>query len=521
MTAAYTIQRNDYKNINSRRVFVRREGPPRADGDYVLYWMQIHRRMHSNFALEYAIGHANQLGKPLLIVEALRQGYPWASDRIHRFIMEGMGEHVTFAKQRGLNYYAFLEDGNHDGKGMLQRLATRACVIVSDEFPAYIIPTHNRTLTRKLASSPETDIPFVTIDANGVIPMQCTEKAPYSAYVFRNSLQKIFPEAYEYAPLADPLTRLKNTTKLKLDRIHGADFLQRYPRADAHLKDTPAIDRFIAALDIDHSVTPLPKLPGTRAAALKRLEEFAKRKLSIYSEKRNDPDHHAASGLSPYFHFGKICAFEVTRLALAHQPAGWQLGRLQYNKGSKGYFSASGGTTTVDDFLDEALTWRETGYHFCHHTPNYDRFASLPDWAINTLKEHAKDPREHLYSLEQMAAAETHDEIWNAAQRQLLREGVVHNYLRMIWGKRILEWTRDGEAALEVLIELNNRYAIDGRNPNSYSGIFWTLGRFDRPWQERPIYGKIRYMSSAQTKKKILMTEYMKTYGEAERGLFD
>ncbi|MCR9142462.1 MAG: hypothetical protein NXI24_09440 [bacterium] len=520
MTAdRYRIQRNDYKNFNSQRVFVRREGEPRYQGEFVLYWMQIHRRLHSNFALEYAIGHANQLGKPLLIVEALRCGYPWASDRVHHFIMQGMAEHATVAEKRGLNYYAFLENPDHSGSGMLETLARRACLIVSDEFPAYIIPAHNKALTEKLVNNRASDVPFITIDANGVIPLQATEKAPYAAYNFRNILQKLFPEAWEHPPLDDPLERLINRSHVSFPK----DFTQRYPRADAHLRDEAAMRKFMAALPIDHSVTALPALPGTRKAALDRLENFTENILARYSDERNDPDAAAASGLSPYLHFGKISSFEVTRAAFARQPAKWSVDRLAYNKGSKGFFSAGAGLTAVDDFLDEALTWRETGYHFCHHTPKYDQFSSLPNWALDTLKQHAKDKREHLYSLEQLRAGETHDEIWNAAQCQLVETGIIHNYLRMLWGKKILEWTQSPEQALEYLIELNNLYSIDGRNPNSYSGIFWILGRFDRPWQERPIFGKIRYMSSPLARKKIAMTKYLERFGRTavEQSLFD
>lgn len=513
MTAAYRIQRNDFKNFNSHRVFVRREGTPRADGEFVLYWMQIHRRLHSNFALDYAIGHANRLGRPLLIVEALRCGYPWASDRVHAFLMQGMREHLTVARKRGLNYYAFLEDGDHSGQGMLEQLAKRACLIVSDEFPAYIIPAHNRALTEKLVRNRECDIPFVTIDANGIIPMQATDKAPYSAYIFRNNLQKLFLEAWRHAPLKDPLKKLSNRTQIQFPD----DFTRPYPRADAHLRDEKSMRTFIAGLPIDHSITALDDLPGTRAAALDRLRRFAERKLRQYSEKRNDPDAAATSGLSPYLHFGKVSGFEVTAAAFARQPREWSVENLAYNKGSKGFFSANGGLECVDDFLDEAITWRETGYHFCHHTPAYDRFESLPDWARDTLKQHAKDPREHLYTLEQLRAGETHDEIWNAAQRQLVETGIIHNYLRMLWGKKILEWTTGPEQALDYLIEINNRYSIDGRDPNSYSGIFWILGRFDRPWQERPIFGKIRFMSSDQARKKIAMTAYLEKFGDEQR----
>ena len=164
--------------------------------------------------------------------------------------------------------------------------------------------------------------------------------------------------------------------------------------------------------------------------------------------------------------------------------------------------------------MDEFITWRETGYHFCHHVRNYDSYKTLPEWAKKTLEKHASDPREHVYSLEQFETASTHDPLWNAAQRQLLQEGTIHNYLRMLWGKKILEWTKNPKTALSYLIHLNNKYAIDGRNPNSYTGIFWILGRFDRPWApEREIFGTVRYMSSKNTQRKVKVKKYLKTFG--------
>ena len=172
----------------------------------------------------------------------------------------------------------------------------------------------------------------------------------------------------------------------------------------------------------------------------------------------------------------------------------------------------------AEAFLDQLITWRELGFNVCHKRSDHDRWESLPDWAVATLSKHAPDRREHVYTIDEFAAASTHDPLWNAAQTQLLREGTIHNYLRMLWGKKILEWTAEPREALEVMIELNNRYALDGRDPNSYTGIFWVLGRHDRPWgPERPIFGKVRYMSSANTARKFPVRAYLDRYGAAEK----
>jgi deoxyribodipyrimidine photo-lyase len=167
----------------------------------------------------------------------------------------------------------------------------------------------------------------------------------------------------------------------------------------------------------------------------------------------------------------------------------------------------------AEAFLDQLITWRELGFATATREPAFDRYESLPAWARATLEDHASDPRPHLYTLAEFTAAETHDELWNAAQRQLVREGTIHGYLRMLWGKKILEWTEHPRDALDVMIELNNRYALDGRDPNSYSGISWILGRYDRGWPERAIYGKVRSMSSSATRKKVRVEDYLARYG--------
>jgi len=263
-------------------------------------------------------------------------------------------------------------------------------------------------------------------------------------------------------------------------------------------------------LKINHQVKPID-WHGGRSAALGMLGNFVKNSLFEYGEKRNDPDEEKTSRLSPWLHFGKISEYEIVKTVLDYQPGSWDLDSISYNNGTRdGYFN---GDPSIDSFLDEVITWREVGFHFAHHREDYDRYESLPDWALETLNKHKNDPREWNYSYEELEHSKTHDEIWNAAQTQLRKEGIIHNYLRMLWGKKIIEWTDNPEKALSYLIDLNNTYAIDGRDPNSYSGIFWCFGRFDRAWQERPIIGKTRYMTSESTRKKVKLKQYLKKFG--------
>ena len=241
------------------------------------------------------------------------------------------------------------------------------------------------------------------------------------------------------------------------------------------------------------------------------MRAFLNDSLPRYDTERNHPDGRGASGLSPWLHFGHISAHEIVHAVLRRED--WDPSRLgAETRGQKGFWGVS---APAADFLDELVTWREIGFNCCHHRRDYDRFESLPLWAQRTLRAHTRDRRTETYSLEELEQGRTQDEIWNAAQLELVREGRMHNYLRMLWGKKILEWSKSPELALATMIELNNKYALDGCDPNSYSGIFWVLGRYDRAWgPEREIFGKIRYMSSENTRRKLRMKKYLGRYAE-------
>jgi len=489
------------KNFNSHRVFPKNQFTPNSGGEYVLYWMQINRRFKYNFALEYAVGWANKLGKPLLILEAFSCDYPWATDRSHTFMMEGMKEHLEYAVERDLNYVSFVEQNAGEYDKLLRELASNASILVTDEYPVFIMKERNKTYPTEL------NIPYVTVDSNGLIPFGLTDKDPYSAYFFRKIMQKNFIEAYTNPPKKNPLEELENKEKIK----PSTNIMDELPDAGEALNDIPL---FISSLNIDHSVKPID-WHGGRQAALGMLGQFIKNDLLEYDEKRNDPDENKTSQLSPWLHFGKISEYEIVQAVLEHQPKGWDLDKITFNKGSTGGFF--NGDPNIDSYLDEVITWREVGFHFAFHREDYDQLESLPDWVQKTMDKHRDDPREWIYDYDQLANSQTHDDIWNAAQTQLREEGIIHNYLRMLWGKKVIEWTPDYKTALQYLIDLNNTYAIDGRDPNSYSGIFWCLGRFDRAWQERPIFGKLRYMTSNSTRKKVRLKQYLEKYGNQKR----
>ena len=230
----------------------------------------------------------------------------------------------------------------------------------------------------------------------------------------------------------------------------------------------------------------------------------------MYSEKRDEAGNVLTSGLSQYLQFGHISAHEILRILLESE--GWFYDRLsQRSTGSKTGWWGVG--ESAEAFIDQLVTWRELGFNMCWQEKDYDQYHSLPEWALVTLKNHSMDEREYIYSLEEFETGQTHDTLWNAAQMQLVQYGKIHNYLRMLWGKKILEWTPSPSIALKIMIELNNKYALDGRDPNSYSGVFWILGRYDRAWGPvRPVFGKVRYMSSKNTARKVRVKDYIKRY---------
>jgi deoxyribodipyrimidine photo-lyase len=267
----------------------------------------------------------------------------------------------------------------------------------------------------------------------------------------------------------------------------------------------------LAALPIDHTIAPAPIKGGSQAGA-KALRQFIATNLARYDEARSHPDADATSRLSPYLHFGHVSAHEVFAAVMTHER--WTTRRLGKKGGGRreGWWGVSVG---AEAFLDQLVVWRELAFNTCEYVGNYADYESIPEWARKTLAAHRRDRRPHLYSLDTLEAANTADEIWNAAQRQLVAEGWFYGYLRMVWGKKILEWSKDPAEALETMKSLMDRYSLDGRDPNSYAGYSWVLGRYDRPWPERPIFGTVRFMSSANTKRKLKMREFLARYGHS------
>jgi deoxyribodipyrimidine photo-lyase len=473
------------------------DGPVNPNGRYVLYWMTANRRAGWNFSLDRAVDWAAELCKPLVVFEALRCGYGWACDRFHHFIMQGMKDNARAFSGQGVFYYPYLEPFPDADKGLLAALTRDACVVVTDDFPAFFLP---RMIA---AASKEMPVRLEAVDSNGLLPMRAADRVFPSAHAFRRFLQKTLPDHLPGKPRAEPM---KGAGLPRLASLHQG-IVDTWPPASASLLEGGP--EKLTGFPIDHGVQVVDGEGGSQRGR-NRLRRFIEKGLPWYEEKRNEPEEDVTSGLSPYLHFGHISSHEVFGAVVAAE--NWFFDRLSHRTdGSRNGWWGMG--RSAEAFLDQLITWRELGFNMCRLRDDYDRYESLPGWAQETLKAHEMDERPYTYSLQELDAARTHDPLWNAAQRQLLREGVIHNYLRMLWGKKILQWSHTPRQALKVMIELNNKYALDGRDPNSYSGIFWVLGRYDRAWgPQRPVFGKIRYMSSRNTARKVRVKGYLERY---------
>lgn len=479
--------------VPSARIRPLLDAPPRPEGEYVLYWMTSHRRAGWNFALQRAVEWCTRLRRPLVVLEALRAGYPFASDRFHRFVLEGMADNAAAFAARGVVHLPYVEPRRGAAAGLLAHLAEDACAVVTDEAFGSFLPG------LAPAALGSVRVHFEAVDSNGLLPVRAPGRSFTAARFFRLYLQRELRPHLEF-PLADPLARraFPELSQKRAASLTG----RRWPLATKAL----LAGRGLEALPIRHDVGPVAGMRGGAVAAAEALDLFLGR-LDRYGEDRNHPDLDATSRLSPWLHFGHLSAHQV--FARVAKREGWTSDRLATKAmgGARGWWGMSG---SAEDFLEELVTWRELGFNFAAHRDDPTDFSSLPTWAQQTLRKHAKDPRPHCYDRTALEEARTHDALWNAAQRQLVREGRIHNYLRMLWSKKVLEWSRSPEEALQTLLVLNDRYALDGRDPNTASGVLWAFGRYDRAWgPERPIFGTVRYMSSDATVRKVRVKQYL------------
>ncbi len=442
--------------VNPRRVYALRHAPD--GGGPVLYWMSREQRAHDNWGLL----HARELAgarRPLVAAFCLAARFAGAALRQYDFMLAGLEQ--TARTLAGLGIPLVLLEG--DPGSEIPRLAARlrAGVVVTDFDPLRIKRDWQTRAARAL------DAPLLEVDGHNVVPCRIASyKKEYAARTIRPRIHKLLPEFLEEFPILEP--------------------------QQAPVPELPAPDwaRARQGLRADPEVAPVPT-PSGEAAALAALAAFVSAVLPRYAAGRNDPNAGATSGLSPYLHFGQ----------LAPQRAALDA-------------AASGGGENQAAFLEELIVRRELADNFCLHSPDYDTLDAAPDWARRTLDEHRADPRPYIYSREAFEAGATHDRLWNAAQNQMRASGAMHGYLRMYWAKKILEWSPDPESALATAIALNDRHLLDGRDPNGYTGILWSVaGLHDRPWARRPVIGTIRAMTESGCRRKFDVAAYIRRWG--------
>jgi deoxyribodipyrimidine photo-lyase len=456
------------------RILVRRDGLPRPAGKCVVYWMQRAMRIHENPALDVAIDAANLLGLPVVVFFSVIPNYPNANLRHYHFMQQGLRDVETEAAGRGVGFVLRRHPDNSLEKFLEE---VHAAILIGDENPCREPERWRKTLARKLK------LPYWTVDADVVVPSAVFGRDYFLLQHLRPHLKKALPK-FLIAP-ANPKPHLpwrnpRSLASYSLDHDITADF--------------KALDR---------SIGPVDTFTGGTHAALQHLRDFITHGLKDYDDKRNHPETKGTSRLSPYLHFGNIGPLTI---ALAVEEA------LTQNKASR---------ATCDRFLDQVIAWREFSVLFVKYNENYDNWECAEPWARQTLIEHTADPRPFRYTFDQLERAETHDDLWNAAQRQMVTDGWMHNYMRMYWAKMILEWAPDPARAYEWAVTLNDRYELDGRDPNGYQGIAWAIvGKHDRPWFNRPVFGLVRPMSGASTAKKFDAKAYIAQHSDNADLLF-
>jgi len=449
--------------IQDERIQIINPISSKPKGSHILLWFQASVRSSCNHALEYAIDQANKLRKPVVACFVLTPSYPEASERHYAFLVEGLADIGARLQARGIPL--IVREG--DPPKVITDLAADAYMVVMDR--GYL--RHQKRWRQQVAEA--VDTPLVQVESDVVVPVDAVSgKEEYAAATIRPKIHRLLD---------------RFLVPLKERKV-------KHPMPNPGWESLPwqDPDRILSRLDIDRSVPRVTDFRGGTTEAQRRLREFIAHGLDRFATERNDPDKDALSDMSPYLHFGQISPLEI---ALAVKATG---------------------STSTDAYLEELIIRRELSMNFVHRNPQYDTFACLPPWAKATLEAHAGDLREYIYSKDELEGAKTHDRYWNAAQIQMVRSGKMHGYMRMYWGKKILEWSETPEEAFRTALYLNNRYELDGRDPNGYTGVAWCFGKHDRPWGERPVFGMVRFMNAAGLKRKFDADAYVERWGGEE-----
>ena len=459
--------------IHSSRLRTLADRPSPQRGRFVLYWMQRAQRVGCNHALEFAVERANALGLPVLVGFGLTDDYPEANERHYAFMLEGLAGVATDLTRRGIGFA--VRHGRPDAAAI--RLAAEgAALLVCDR--GYL--RHEKAWRATVAES--AGCPVVEVETDVVVPVeQASTKHEIGARTLRPRIGRRLDEFLELLAKRAVKHRWR-------DDVGGG------VSGDIDVRD---VDGALARLKLDRGVGRVRRFRGGEREAQRLLRLFLKQRLAEYEKKRSEPAAENTSTMSPYLHFGQISPLDIA---------------LQVR-------AATAADGTAGAYLEELIVRRELAMNFVAFNPDYDRWESVPAWARKTLDAHRGDARPHLYGEEQLVRAETHDPYWNAATKEMTLTGYMHNYMRMYWGKKILEWSPDPAEAFRRTLALNNRFFLDGRDANSFANVGWVFGLHDRPWTERPIFGNVRYMNAKGLERKFDIRAYVDQVERIERGL--
>lgn len=450
--------------LRSQVLYLQKSNP---NAKYVLYWMQQSQRIHYNHALDRAIQIANQRQLPLVVLFVLDPHYKEANFRHYMFMLEGLKSVFEWGQKLGFNMV------NRIGNPADQVIdfIRDADTLIMDQ--AYLkTPLKWRNDIFQYAKEHQIQTTIEMVDTDLIVPVKVSSnKAEYGAYTLRPKITKLFESFQDF----DRLSVLNNQTNLKVPLAFSFD----------------SIESLCQEYGIDDSVIPHPSYHGGYLEAMKRLNEFCLNRISHYEES-SDPSTDYTSTLSPYLHFGQISALEI----LSHIQLFVKQGRIK--------------PADYEAYKEQLLVRRELAFNYCYYNPGYDDFNQMTEpWAYETMQIHANDVRPYVYKLEDYLTYRTHDPYFNAAMKEMIETGFMHNYMRMYWAKKIIEWSSSYREAYEITLYLNNKYFLDGRDPNSYTGVAWCYGKHDRAWTERPIFGKLRYMNDKGLERKFDMQGYI------------
>ncbi len=429
----------------------------KEDGKYVIYWMQASQRVEENDALNFAIQQANFQGIPLIVFFGIYKDFPLANNRSFKFMFEGLQEVANRLEQINATFLCSVIFPPSGAK----KLAKNASCVVFDKGYTKLQRKWRTDVLESIDNS------IYEVESDVVVPVEiASDKEEYSAATLRKKIRKHIQN----------FLKAGETERLKEEIVDS-------PEIDS--VDLSDIDDLLSSLNLGNTVKPSESFHGGTTIAKKTLNTFVRDKLPKYSELKNDPGKDYLSSMSPYLHFGQVSPIYIVRKINTQD------------------------TEATDDYIEELIVRRELSRNFTYYNNNYDSLEGLPDWCKKTLNEHDDDKREYLYEIEELENAQTHDEYWNVAQKELVITGKMHGYMRMYWGKKVIEWSKDPQTAYDNLILLNDKYEIDGRDPNGYTGVLWCFGKHDMPFKEREIFGKVRYMSNKGLKRKFDMDKYV------------